>query len=287
MSAKTRADIISEVADLFGEYLKLTATDGSTVTIADTVNLYQPDSLWVGHYAYVLTDVGGVHAAPEGQERPVTAYAGNTVTVSPAFTVAVAAGDVCELLPVQRSVLVRAINAGIREGGHTWLVPVVDEDTELDEELYDYDLPADLVDLSRVLVREDTDQPWAEVPARNWRVTGVPGAQVLTFRTWNGLSEDFTLCLEYYARPNELATDSATLGLGEPAERELVEFIIQYALYWLHDRLANKNESQGTFQVHYTKASNYLKIAMGMKARAMGRRGAKSLRTSRVARARG
>jgi hypothetical protein len=290
MTAKTRADLIEEIADLYGEYIKLTATGGSTTTIVDTASLYQPDSYWVGHYAYVLTDAGGEGAAPEGQERAVTAYdqGDGTITVSPAFSAAVGAGDVCELLPVQRATIARAINAAVRAAGKTWLVEVVDEDTiTLDEDDYEYDLPADLVTLKRVLVREETSDPWMEVPANNWRVAGLPGAQTLIFDTWNGLSEDYTLRLEYLARPSEMTSDSGTLGLGEPAERELVQFVIAYALYWLHDRAANKRESQGNFQTHYTKADYYYKAAMAIRDRARGANGTRSIRCNRMPRARG
>jgi len=188
-----------------------------------------------------------------------------------------------------RSGLFLAINAAINAAGTTWLIPAEDEDTELDEDVYDYDLPADLVTLNRVLVREDTDGPWLEIPGHNWRVTGASGAQELTFRTWNGLSEDYTLRLEYYARPSELATDAATLGIGEPAEADLVEFVRQYALWWLHDRAANKSAdvAGAAFQGHYTKGDICLKLAMTLKDKAKGKRGPRAIRTGRWPRARG
>jgi len=290
MALKTRSDIIGAVADAFGGFRRVVATGGSTTTIVDAANLMEPDSYWVGHYAYVVTDAGGLHAAPEGQERPVVGYdlSAATLTVSPAFTMAIGAGDVCALAQERRTVFESAINEAIRAAEMTWLVFSSNEAIVLDEDDYEYALPAGLVTLNRVLVRAEDTEPWMDVPASNWRVTGLPGAQELVFNSWNGLSEDYTLRIEYYARPAEMATDTATLGVGEPMEREMVRFVTLYALYWLHDRAANKNESAATFQVHYTKSDSYLKLAMDVKARAAGSwREAGRIHTARPSRARG
>ena len=169
MTAKTRADMIGAIADAFGGYRRVVATGGSTTTIVDAANLMEPDSYWVGHYVYVVTDAGGLHAAPEGQERAVTGYdlSAATLTVSPAFTVAIGAGDVCALAQERRTVFGNAINEAIRAAEMTWLVAISDDATVLDEGVYEYDLPDDLVTLSRVLVRAEDTQPWRDVPASN------------------------------------------------------------------------------------------------------------------------
>jgi len=290
MTVKTRADLVADIADAYGEFLSLTVTSGSTTTILDTANLYQPDSYWVGHYAYVRTDAGGASAAPEGEERAVTGYdrASATLTVSPAFTVAVAAGDIVELSSVQRHVLNRAINAGIREAGFAWLVRSSDESTvDISDDVYEYTLPTDIVYLDRVLLREDTDEPWGELPRSNWRAIGEPGSQELSFITWDALSEDYTVRLEYHKLPSELTTDSGSPGLGEPVERGLYEFVYNYALYWLHNRMANKSDADGAYQMHYTQSTNYYKTAMGQLQRALSQGRSRSIRTVRPTRARG
>jgi len=290
MAPKTRSDIIEAVADAFGGFCRVVATGGSTTTIVDAANLLESDGYWVGHYVHVLTDAGGTHAAPEGQERPVTGYdlSSATLTVSPAFTAAIGAGDVCALAQERRTVFESAINEAIRAAEMTWLVAATDDAIVLDEEVYEYDLPTDLVTLNRVLVRAEDEEPWRDIPASNWRVTGLPGAQELVFNSWNGLSASYTTRLEYYARPAEMTTDAATLGVGEPAEREMVRFMTLYALYWLHSRAASKQESSGTFQIHYTQADSYLKMAMDLRARSAGSwREAGRLHTTRPSRARG
>lgn len=290
MTAKVRSDLISEIADSYSEYLKLTATAGSATTATASADLLEPDSYWIGHMLYVVTDAGGAHAAPEGQERPVTAYdqASATLTVSPAFSAAIGAGDICELLPLRRATIVKAINAAIQSSGMAWLAAIADEASiALVEGTYEYALPDDLERLARVLVRENTDEPWVDVPANNWRVAELPGAQVLIFNSWDNLSDAYTCRLEYYARPSEMATDAATLGLGEPAEREMVRFVVSFALYWLHDRASNISKGDSEFQQHYTKGDLFFKIAQAIKREALSGGVAKRVKTAKPWRGKG
>jgi len=270
MAAVTLAGLIETVAGRFGIYKRLTATGGSTTTIVDTAGLLEVDSFWVGHWAYVLTDAGGASAAPEGEERPVTAYdqATNTLTVSPEFSAAVGAGDVVELLPEPRTRLTAAINEAIRAMGGAWPV-VVEDDTSIEVAAndYDYDLPTDLVRLASVYRRKDTEEPWALVPGEMYWVAGTPGDLHLHFRRLTGLSDGDTLLLTYHARPSELSADTDTLGLGEPAEREAVAFIEKYALAVLH-REAGSRDS-GRFREHLTLATDYSREAEEMRRRAM------------------
>lgn len=286
MTAKTRADLIEAVADRFGIYKKLTVTGGSTTTIVDTGDLFEVDDAWNGHLAYVLTDAGGGGAAPEGEERPVTDYdqSAATLTVSPAFSAAVASGDTVELLPVSRARLVRAINEAVRAATDTW--PVVKRDTStitLATDDYDYSLPTDLVRLLSVWYREETDEPWTQVPGRSYRVVGTPGAQVLVFDRLGSLEAGEVLALEYLARPSELATDAATLGVGEPAERELVAFVVEHALGVLHEQATRG----GKFREELTLAQSHYQRAEEMRRRApiWGTPG--TVRTGRQPRARG
>lgn len=291
MAAKTRADLVEEVARRFGNYRQLTASGGSTTTVVDADGLYEPDDYWVGHYAYIVTDAGGASAAPEGEERPVTDYVRSTatLTVDPAFSAAVASGDTYELLTARRADIVAAINAGVRAAGETWLVPTVDTSTvTIAEDDYDYNLPSGLVRLLTVAVRGGTDEAYRFVGGQQWWVSGTPGGpQVLLFDTLNGLEAGDTIRLEYLARPSELSSDSTSLGLGEPAERELVEFVIHWALYWLHDQVASRDVDAPGFRGHITQAQYHQERAERMRMAASRWHGRGTVRTPRWARHRG
>jgi len=290
MAEKTRADLVEEVARRFGHYASGTATGGSTTTLEDTGGLYAPDDYWNGHYLYIVEDAGGAGAAPEGEERPVTDYVQSTatLTVSPAFSAAAGAGDAYELLAVRRGDVVAMINSAIRLAGETWLVSKNDDSTvDLADDDYDYDLPTDLVRLLGVWMRGDTDEPWEPVDGRTWRVAETPGGQELVFDTLSGLDEDDTIRLEYLARPSELAADDGTLGVGEPAEWELVEFVVAEALFLLHDQAASGAPEAAGFRAHLTQAQ-YWKEEMERIRGSAGRfHGRGTVRGGRWARSRG
>jgi len=268
MAAKTLAQLIEEIAAQYGPYIQLTVTGGSVTTIIDTADLYQPDDYWVGMYAYVLTDAGGAGAAPEGEERAIIDFdqGSSTATVDPAFTTAVASGDTVEFLPLQRATLKRAINAAILAAGETWLVFKSDTSTvTLADDTYTYSLPSDLVSLRSVWYRDDTDEPYKRVDA--WRVTKTPGAQELHLDSLDGLDSGDALKLDYLARPSLLTSDSDALGLGEPAETGLLEFIKHYALAWLHELAAGRDG----FQEHYTLMAFHYEQATKLQMLAQGR----------------
>lgn len=291
MAEKTRIEMVEAVARRFGHYRQGTATGGSTTTVVDTGALYEPDDFFIGHYVYVVEDAGGAGAAPEGEERPVTDYEQETatLTVSPVFSSAVGAGDTYELLKTRRADVVAAINAAIRAAGETWLAMVRDTTSlTIADDDYDYDLPVNVARLLALWVRGDTDEAWVEVPARMWRVTGTPGGpQVLLLDTQTGLSDGDTVQLEYLARPAELTADDGTLGLGQPAETELVKFVEEYALFWLHDQAANQGPEAAGFRPHYTQAQGCWERAAGIQARASRFHGRGTARTKRWAQHRG
>jgi len=290
MAAKTRADLVAEVGRRFGGYKRLTASGGSTTTVVDADGLYEPDDYWVGHYVYIVTDAGGGGGARAGEARPVTDYdqGTGTLTVSPAFSAAVASGDVYELLAARRGEIEAAINAGVRAAGETWPVPTVDTTVTIAEDDYDYDLPTALVRLLAVLVRGGAGEAWKVVGGQQWRVGGTPGGpQELLFDTLNDLGDGDTIRLEYLARMSELSADSSTLGLGEPAEREAVEFVLHWALYWLHDQAASGGVDAPGFRGHITQAQYQMEVAEGVRARASRWYGRGTLRGKRWARHRG
>lgn len=285
MAEKTRADLVAEVARRFGHYASGTATGGSTTTVVDTGALYAPDDYWVGHYVYIVEDAGA-----EGEERPVTDYdqGDATLTVGPGFSAGVGSGDSYELLAAPRAEVVAAINAGIRAAGETWLKVVEDTSTlTIADDTYEYDLPVAVVRLLAVWVRDDSEEAWVAVAGRNWSVGGTPGARVLHLDTLKGLAADDLMRLDYLARVGELTTDAGTLGVGEPAEREMVEFVCTYALFWLHDQAASGVVEGMGFRPHLTQAQYYLENAERLRARVGRFHGAGTLRGMRWGRARG
>ena len=289
MAEKTRADLVAEVARRFGYYQRGTVDVGTTTTIQDTAGLLAPDDYWIGHYATIVTDAGGEGAAPEGEERPVTDYVQSTATlvVDPPFSAQVGSDDVYELLPIPRSEIEAALAAGVRAAGETWLRVVQDTTTvEIADGDYDYDLPTDLARLLAVWVMSGTSAVWSPVAGRLWRVSGTPGAQELLFDSLQDLADGSTVMLEYLARPSELSADSSTLGLGEPAETELVEFVVDWALFWLHDQAAAVAQAGAEFRPHLTQAQYYREAADAVRARAARFHGRGTVRGARWARVR-
>lgn len=288
--AKTRADLVGEVARRFGHYARATATGGSTTTIVDSA-VYEPDDYWTGHYVYIVTDAGGAGAAPEGEERPVTDYvlSSGTLTVGAAFSAAVASGDVYELLHVRRADVVAAINTAIRAAGETWMVCKTDTTTvTIVDDDYDYDLPADLARLLSIWYRSDSDVPWEPLHGGLWRVNGTPGGpQELLMETLLYTEAGDTLRLEYLARPEEMDADSDELGVGDPAEREFVDYLITWALFVLHDQAAAAAPEAAGFRPHLTQAQYYREMAEATRQRASRFHGPGTLRTERWARSRG
>lgn len=269
MAETTLSDLITEVADAFGAYRSGTADSGTTTTVVDEAALYEADDYWIGHYVYITEDAGGASAAPEGEERPITDYSQSDaeLTVSPAFSAAVDADDTFEILPLRRDTIKRAINRAI-EHADAWRVQETDSTTvTIASDDYDYSLPSDLVQLSQVWTRDDTDEGWVEVSPNQWRVSGTPGSQVLYFDTLADLGDGDTIRLEYMAYPSTLDDDTDTLDMGEPGERSLVDFIVNYALYWLFSNAAARAPTAETFRPYLTLADYRSERAQQIKER--------------------
>jgi hypothetical protein len=118
-------------------------------------------------------------------------------------------------------------------------------------------------------------------------VAKTPGGQELVFDTLAGLDDEDTIRLEYLARPSELATDAGTLGVGEPAEVELVEFVVAGALFLLHDQAASGAPEAAGFRAHLTQAQYWREEMEKIKARAPRFHGRGTVRGGRWARSRG
>ena len=274
MSATTLGDLVGRVARAYGHYLRGTATGGSTSTVVDSAALTEANDFWNNHRVYIVEDAGGAGAAPEGEERQVTDHnqGTTTLTVSPAFTAAVATGDVYEILPARRDDIVEAINQAIRSAGDTWLVPVEDTSSvTVGVGDFDYSLPADLVALLAVWRREDASSAWTVVPPAHWRMYGTPGSLNLYFNTLDSVDAGDTLRLDYLARVSQLEDDTDTLGIGEPAEDELVQYVVEYAQGVLHYQAGSRGVNTGDFRARYTMAQTMFELAESRKRKVRAR----------------
>jgi hypothetical protein len=259
--ATTLLDLIQRIAPLAGPMHEGTAESGSGVAAIVDKTLIEPDDYWKNHYAYIMS---ADDAAPEGEERVVSDYVQSTGTLSlvPNFTAAVAAGDTYLLTSLRRADIVRAINNAIGRSSQRWGVPTIDTTTiTITADTYQYDLPTDLVWLSDVLYRSDTDEPYRSIERGNWQVAGTVGAQVVDLLDISGFAADDHLRLDYVKRLGKLSNDDDTLDIGAPAEPELIAFLVDYSLWYLHNQAAMANVTSGAFREHYTQASNAYKRA--------------------------
>ena len=247
MAETTLADIIEDVADAFGHYQKGTvSSDSSTTTLIDEDNLIEPDDFWIGHYVYILS--GG----PSGQERPITDYdqGDHKCTVSPAFGSSISSDDTYEVLPLRREEIKRAVNRAI-EHADAWYAETTNTSAvTIDDEDWDYSLPSDVVQLQQMWTRDDTDERWLEIPPNQWRVLN----GVLYFDSFQNIGDGDTVRLEYLSRIATMSDDTDTLGLGEPEERECVDFVVNYALHWLARKKAYADPTGESFRPYLTLA---------------------------------
>lgn len=257
----TLLDLIKGVADLFGPLHEGTAESGSTTGYVFDRTLIEPDDAWNRHYIYI-TSAGS--AAPEGEERAISDWdqSAGMLSIAPAFTTAVAEGDTYLLLPVRRGELVRAINRSIERANERWGVPTIDTSTvTIVADTYQYDLPSDLTWLVDVLYRDDAESPYRPIERGIWSVSGTPGSQVLDLLDISNWDAGDVLRLDYVARMASLSADTDALDVGAPAEPELIAFLIDYSLWYLHMQAANRGIASGVFREHLTQARNALELA--------------------------
>jgi len=291
MAATTLADLIAAVADAFGKYRSGTAdanTSSDADELIDAAVLVEPDDAWVGHYLYVLEADG---AAPEGEERPITDFdqASHTLTVSPAFSAALAAGDTYEILPLRRETIKRAINQAIQLAD-AWYQHVVNTSVTLAEDDYDYDLSAfspEVVSVAQVWVQDASDEAWEELDSNQWRVGGAPGAKVLYLDSFENLETGKSLRIEYVGRLDKLSADDDTLGLDESVEGACVKYVIAYALHWLYVQAASEGPSADVLRSYITLADYQRGLAEQIRQRAGGGRPAGRMHGPAHSRSRG
>jgi len=261
--AQTLNDIILNVGRNFGNVLAGALTSGGTTTVTDTNNLIQPDNYWENYYCrFDAAD----------QERLVTAYSQSTktLTVDPAFSSSsITTASTYTLLPIQRVDLVAAIQQAINSAGSSWAVLKDDSSSLTFTTAQVYDLPSDLVALSDVYGGDGNY--WA--PVMNWEIIGSPGSYKLMFKKLPELRTPalptetplIQMRLQYVALPTLLSTGSDTIGIGDVAERELVQYIIYYASFILHQQAFVRNVTGEAARGHMSAAESFRRQAEGIK----------------------
>lgn len=242
--AESLAALRAALAREIGLLISGTATGGSTSTIVDTNRLAEYDELGALRrtLAYIRTDAGGAGAAPEGESRFVTAYSGQTktITVAPVFSAAPAAGDTYEiyLAPLEIATWNQAINLAIREAWPQVYGREISDVTATGSD--SYSLPNTAEELLAVLVVLSGDYagfPGQLIPANAYQVTGTPGTD-LYCRFLNTIpATNRTVRFITKARFGELATNAATTDLDR-------EYIIAAAAAHMYQALAGEAGGQ-------------------------------------------
>lgn len=117
MATTTGLVLLQRLSERIGDYISLTASNGTTATVVDTdLDNYTEDSGGIQGWVKII---GASGAAPEGEIRRIKAgtsgYAtGGTVTVNFAFSATVESGDTYELHRFDPVTKRTAINAAIR-----------------------------------------------------------------------------------------------------------------------------------------------------------------------------
>jgi len=267
MAEITRDQLVEDVAMRYGKYVTGSAsTDSDDTAIEDTSNLFEQDDFWVGNYL-------GMTSGPADDEyRRIIDYDQYTaqVRVYPPFSADVATGSTesFEILPIQRPKIHQAINAAIVSAGSSWPKFVTDTSsiTSISGGDYDYDLPSDLVKLLGVYTRAASDHAWIRIQPDYYEISGTPGAQDLEFNPSYILPIAQSVRLDYIARADTMSASSSTLGIGEPYQREVVDFITNYACYWLHDYQSSIANNEAEFSLHAAKAAAYREAAEVIRA---------------------
>lgn len=127
-----------------------TATGGTTTTLIDTAR-GEADDFWNNSWLYVASTTDGL--APQGEEALVTDFsaATDTLTFTPAMTVAPAAGDTYELRHYFSAASINgAINDVLEEMLAHFPLITEDESTVVKSDIYDYTLVAAIADILRI-----------------------------------------------------------------------------------------------------------------------------------------
>jgi len=229
--ALTLGDLYQAIARNFGAlYATGTATSGSTTTIVDTSNLpaLAANNALNNGYAYVKTDAGGAHAAPEGQTRLISNFVQSTgsITVGTAFSAAVGAGDtyvVCTGLP--KVTLADAAAQCLRDAFPSFHQKYIDDTTEIVTDTYTYDIPTTIDVLDEVWIQGDADASFYN-PVRMWRrsVSGAGTRQVVLDKEQE-YSTEYVLRLVGRGPLDVPANDYTAIAMQAEYEQGLLAYI--------------------------------------------------------------
>lgn len=137
--------LLQRTLDRLEQTKTLTATGGSTLTVVDSgINADIQDDTYNGYTVFVNYDATGAGAAPEGEIRTVSDYVQSTttLTVSVAFSAAIAAGDIIVL--ARKSLfplgdVKRLCNNALKKLGE---IPVPDTSLTTASAQTEYDMPS-------------------------------------------------------------------------------------------------------------------------------------------------
>jgi hypothetical protein len=124
----TLFDLLVQTYDKLGQLSHAKATGGSVSTVVDSLLMDESeDDAFNGAPVFLTYDAGGAGAAPEGEFSECTAFDSSlgTLSVSPVFSAAVAAGDIYALAPALFPLysMIQFVNDALKDLGD---IPLVD-----------------------------------------------------------------------------------------------------------------------------------------------------------------
>jgi hypothetical protein len=236
-------------------YLESTATSGSASTIVDTTALtgqYADDYLnnaWVS----IITDAGGAHAAPEGQSRRISDFVGSTgtITVPTVFSASPAAGDTYRVWSgVPKAEILEAVSESLRAAWPSFYQRVYDTTVDIEDDTYEYDIPATIEYLVDVEIQGDEDSTYY-VPVKNWTVRkSGASTRKLVLDHNQTFTTDYDLRLIGIGPLDYPANDYTAITIQAEYEDALLQFVAAYGAALIEDRLMHRDAGNDRRHVH-------------------------------------
>ena len=165
----TLFNIVHNVLLELGEAIEGKATGGSTSTIVDTGATgnkefaSKEDDYYNGGTAGILYDAGGAAAAPEGEYSEVSDFDQDSkiITVSPVFTVAVAAND--RYFVASDRFALQEIIAQANKARQEYKIEKRDTSLSTSTNTKNYTIPTGVIDIRQVLLQDTSGggkTPW-------------------------------------------------------------------------------------------------------------------------------
>jgi hypothetical protein len=203
------------------------ASGGSTTTLV-SATLTEADDAWNGRTLFITADAAGAGAAPELESRPITDFVASTdtLTVSPAFSIAVASGDKFAIgsRKYNKTSMLAALSSAFR-----WFGPMPQEDQAsltTAADTIEYTLPTTVPDngLREVLIATNTASPYDFMPLSYWQVDYGARKLVLDHQP----DYPYLLKLKYHGLPAGLTVDST--AIDSIYNGDMLDAIIEYAM---------------------------------------------------------